>query len=100
MSQKHPVIQKNYSIEGNTELFGKNHSTQTSVKLTSVVIHDGTKYAAGTVLPHGSTGAFPDFVEILQMFIVKDNLSVIVLSSFYRSFYVRPLWENDIASTV
>ena len=44
--------------------FKEVYPTQTSVNLANVVIHHGTKYAAGMVLPYGSTGGLPDFVEI------------------------------------
>ncbi|KAF3844268.1 hypothetical protein F7725_013609 [Dissostichus mawsoni] len=61
------------------------YPTQTSVNLANVVIHHGTKYAAGMVLPYGSTGGLPDFVEISQIVIVDNNLSFIV--KFLNSWY-------------
>lgn len=55
------------------------------MNLANVVIHHGTKYAAGMVLPYGSTGGLPDFVEISQIVIVDNNLSFIV--KFLNSWY-------------
>lgn len=55
------------------------------MNLASVVIHHGTKYAAGMVLPYGSAGGLPNFVEISQIVIVDSSLTFIVkvLNSWY-----------------
>lgn len=63
---------------GIQQSFKNVYPAQTSVNLTNAVIHHGTKYAAGMVLPYGSTGGQPDFVQISQIAIVDDNLSFIV----------------------
>lgn len=64
------------------------------MKLTNVVIHHKTKYAAGIVLPYGSTCGLPDFVEISQIVIVDSSLSFTVklLNSWYdfRAFMLDP----------
>ena len=65
------------------------YPTHTSVNLTNVAILHGTKYAAGMVLPHGSTGGLPDFVMISQIVVVDDSVSFIVkmLNSWYDEHF-------------
>ena len=38
------------------------------------------------IVVHGSVGGFPEFAEVIQMFVVENNLSFIVkqLSAWYR----------------
>ncbi|KAK0151213.1 hypothetical protein N1851_007693 [Merluccius polli] len=63
------------------------YPTQTSVNLTNVVIHHGTKYAAVMVLPYGST---------------DGNLSFIVklLNSWYNTWSKELTLASGIPSTV
>ena len=65
------------------------YPTHTSVNLTNVAIVHGTKYAAGMVLPHGSTGGLTDFVMISQIVVVDDSVSFIVkmLNSWYDEHF-------------
>ena len=65
------------------------YPTETSVNLTNVAILHGTKYAAGMVLPYGSTGGIPDFVMISQIVIVDGSVSFIVkmLNSWYDEHF-------------
>lgn len=77
--------------------FKEVYPTQTTVKLTSAVIHHGTKYAAGMVLPNGSTGGLPDFVEISQIVIEDSSLSFIVklLNSWYDEHFRAFILDNS-----
>ena len=65
------------------------YPTETSVNLTNVATLHGTKYAAGMVLPYGSTGGIPDFVMISQIVIVDGSVSFIVkmLNSWYDEHF-------------
>ena len=74
----------------------------TSVQLTNTVTYHGTRYSAGMILPYGSTGGLPDFVEIIQMLILENNLFFIVkkLNAWYqdhlRSFLLESCREVDL----
>ena len=78
------------------------YPTQTSVNLTNVAILHGTKYAAGMVLPYGSTGGISDFVMISQIVIVDGSVSFIVkmLNSWYdehfRAFMLDHSWKMTL----
>lgn len=71
------------------ESFKEAYPTQTTVELTNVVSFHGTKYAVGMILPYGSTGGLPDFVEISQIVIVGSDLNFIVklLNSWYYEHF-------------
>lgn len=71
------------------ESFKKVYPTQTTVELTNALSYHGTRYAVGMILPHGSTGGLPDFVEISQIVIVGSDLNFIVklLNSWYYEHF-------------
>lgn len=71
------------------ESFKKAYPTQTTVELTSALSYHGTRYAVGMILPHGSTGGLPNFVEISQIVIVGSDLNFIVklLNSWYYEHF-------------
>ena len=74
---------------GIQQSFNAVYPTQTSLNLTNVALHNGTKYAARMVLPCGSVGGLPDFVEVSQIVLVDDSLSSIVkmLNSWYDEHF-------------
>lgn len=61
----------------------------TEVNLAKNVSSNGLNYRNGMIVAHGSTGGLPEFAEILQMCIVKDQLSFIVrvLCAWYRDHF-------------
>lgn len=71
----------------------------TIVHLSNTVTYHGTRYSAGMILPYGSTGGLPDFVEIIQMLILENSLYFIVkkLNAWYlehlRSFLLETCKE-------
>lgn len=78
--------------------FKEVYPTQTTVKLTSSVIHHGTKYASGMILPYGSTAGLPDFVEISQIVVQDSGLSFIVksLTSWYDEHFRAFMLDNYV----
>lgn len=85
---------------------------EASVQLANTVSCSGTKYCVGMVLPYGSTGGLPDFVQIHQMMIVKNTVAFIVKTrkSWYnehlRSFeldapcHIQVLLQHDLSDIV
>ncbi len=61
----------------------------TAVNLAHSVTINGNTYKKGMTVVHGSCGGLPEFSEIIQLCIVKDDLSLIIrkLSSWYREHY-------------
>ena len=61
----------------------------TAVNLAQIVTVNGINYKKGMIVVHGSCGSLPEFSEIIQLCIVKDDLSLIVkkLNSWYREHY-------------
>lgn len=70
-----------------------------SVQLSNTVTYHRTRYSAGMILPYGSTGGLPDFVEIVQMLTLENSLYFIVkkLNAWYlehlRSFLLESCGE-------
>lgn len=69
----------------------------TSVQLSNTVTYHGTRYSAGMILPYGSTGGLPDFVEIIQMLILESSLYFIVkkLHAWYQEHLRSFLLESS-----
>jgi len=59
------------------------------VNLAQSVTVSGINYKKGMIVVHGSCGGLPEFSEIIQLCIIKDDLIFIVkkLSSWYREHY-------------
>lgn len=70
-----------------------------SVQLSNTVTYHGTRYSAGMILPYGSTGGLPDFVEIIQIMTLENGLYFIgkKLNAWYqehlRSFLLESCGE-------
>lgn len=47
---------------------------ETCVKVTNTVTCYGTCYSVGMILPYGSTGGLPDFVELNLILIMRGQL--------------------------
>lgn len=68
------------------------------VQLSSSVTYHGIKYSVGMILPYGSTGGLPDFVEVVQIVVLETNIKFIskrlhsLYNEHFRSFEV----ENSI----
>lgn len=69
----------------------------TSIQLSNAVTYYGTRYSAGMIIPYGSTGGLPDFVEIIQIVILENNLYFIVrkLSAWYLEHFRSFLLESS-----
>lgn len=69
----------------------------TSIQLSNAVTYYGTRYCAGMIIPYGSTGGLPDFVEIIQTVILEANLYFIVnkLSACYLEHFGSFLLESS-----
>ena len=61
----------------------------TLIQLTKNASVNGVNYREGMVVVHGSVGGLPEFAEVIQMFVVENNLSFIVkeLSAWYREHF-------------
>lgn len=59
------------------------------MELTNSMSYCGTRYAVLMILPHGSTGGLPDFVEISQIAIIGSDPNFIVklLNSCYYDHF-------------
>lgn len=53
----------------------------TDVNLAQSVTVNGINYKKGMIVVHGSCGGLPEFSEIIQLYIIKDDLIFIVKSS-------------------
>lgn len=49
----------------------------TTVNVSQNVSYDGIMYRNGMIIAHGSLGGLPEFAEIAQICIIKDNLAFI-----------------------
>ena len=79
------------------------HPQLRTVPLSKRASYYGTNYVVGMILTTGSTAGLPDFVEIVHLIILQDNLSFVVrrLSAWYtehlRSFeLVSSVNELDV----
>ena len=65
------------------------HPELDGVCLAKSVTYNGLNCRNGMILAHGSLAGLPEFVEITQMIVVKDNLLFIVrkLSAWYWEHY-------------
>lgn len=61
----------------------------TAVNLAQSVTLNGNNYKKGMIVVHGTCGGLPEFSEIIQLCIFKDQLSLIIkkLGSWYREHY-------------
>lgn len=61
----------------------------TTVNIAQSATVNGIKYKKGMIVVHGSCGSLPEFSEIIQLCIIKDDLSLIIkkLTSWYRDHY-------------
>ena len=65
------------------------YSEVTDVNLAHIVTINGNTYKKSMIVVHGSCGGLPEFSEIIQLCIVKDDIHLIYrkLSSWYREHY-------------
>lgn len=65
------------------------HPELDGVCLAKNATYSGLNYRNGMILAHGSLAGLPEFVEIIQMIVVKDNLLFIIrkLSAWYWEHY-------------
>lgn len=70
---------------------------QTVVHMTNKAEFQGTNYSIGMILAYGSTGGLPDFVEILQILILRDSLAFVV--KLQSSWYCEHLRCFKLEST-
>lgn len=76
---------------------------ETVVHLTNKAEFQGTSYGIGMMLVYGSTCGLPDFAEILQIIIVRDNLVFVVkLQSawYYEHFRCFKLESTSIVKVI
>lgn len=61
----------------------------TTVNLAQSVTVNGIRYKKGMIVVHGSCGGLPEFSEIIQLCIIRKDLSLIIkkLTSWYRDHY-------------
>lgn len=70
---------------------------QTSVHLSNSVSLYGTTYTKGMVLAYGSTAGLPDFVEVLQIVVIKDH--VYFMAKVFISWYDEHFRGYELEST-
>lgn len=71
------------------------------VSIAQCVVANGVSYRNGMVIVHGSAGGMPEFVEITQMCIIKDELAFIVKQkkSYSTSWYHKHFWAFELVPT-
>lgn len=66
------------------------HPEISEINLAQSVTVNGIRYKKGMIVVHGSCGGLPGFSEIMQLCIIKDELTLIVkkLNSYHCKFLV------------
>lgn len=70
---------------------------QTTVHLSNTVSVYGTSYSKGMILAYGSTAGLPDFIEVLQIVILRDKVHFI--AKVFISWYDEHFRSFDLEST-
>ncbi len=70
---------------------------QTTVHLSNTVSVYGTTYSKGMILAYGSTAGLPDFIEVLQIVILRDKVHFIAKVSI--SWYDEHFQAFELEST-
>ena len=70
---------------------------ETCVKVTNTVTCYGTCYSVGMILPYGSTGGLPDFVELNLILVMRGQLAFAV--KCLHSWYWEHLRAFELEST-
>lgn len=74
----------------------KKFPDKSSCQVANTVFCSGTKYSTGMILAHGATGCLPDFVELMQVVVIKGRVAFIVkcfrawFFEHLRSFELQP----------
>lgn len=75
----------------------KKYPDETSVHLANAVSCYGTSFSVGMVLPYGSTGELPDFVEI-RLMIIKNNKPAFIVKCL-NAWYIEHLRSFELETT-
>ena len=68
------------------------------VQLANTACYSGTSYSTGMILAYGSTGGLPDFAELIQIVVIKGQVSFIV--KCFNSWYIEHLRSYELENSV